>query len=120
MAVAYSISSMGQEHRKSLRRPSALSHLETSPTLPLAMGFLRFFQNYISPADGARCALYPTCSEYSLQALKKHGLLRGAVLTFDRLLHEPDERRMRRPEWIKGAYRVRDPLSSNELRRRQR
>ncbi len=120
MAVAYSISFMNDGYKEGLYSPSAREHLETSPTLPLAVGFLKFFQDYVSPVDGARCALYPTCSEYGVQALKKHGLLRGAVMTFDRLLHEPDEKRMRQAEWIKGAYRVRDPLSSNELLQRPR
>jgi hypothetical protein len=110
MASIYSISVMDGKYER-----AHLNDLETSPTRPLAIGFLKFFQEYISPTDDSRCALYPTCAEYSLQAIKKHGLPRGVVMTFDRLLHEPDEKRIRPAEFIKGAYRVRDPLSENEL-----
>ena len=50
-----------------------------------------FFSEYISPVDGDRCAMYPTCSAYSRQAIAKHGFLIGIVMTADRLIHENDE-----------------------------
>jgi hypothetical protein len=115
MAVIYSISIMEEGRREVSAGQSSLSSMDTSPVMPLTLGFLKFFQEYLSPTDGPRCALYPTCSEYSQHAVRKYGLLRGTVMTFDRILHEPDERRLKPAELIKGAYRVRDPLSENEL-----
>lgn len=116
LAVIYSISAMDAGYRQISDGPLlGEQEIETSPILPAAMGFIKFFQEYVSPGDGPRCALYPTCSEYGLQALKKHGLMRGLVMTFDRLLHEPDERRMKQALFIRGSYRVPDPLSENEL-----
>ncbi|HHE46630.1 MAG TPA: membrane protein insertion efficiency factor YidD [Bacteroidetes bacterium] len=44
------------------------------------------YQRFISPLFGARCRFYPTCSEYAMQALKKHGACRGAMLSAWRLL----------------------------------
>lgn len=35
---------------------------------------------------GVRCRFYPTCSEYSMEAFKKHGFLRGFWLSFKRLI----------------------------------
>lgn len=115
MGVVYSISLMDKDYKRALTTRGPLSDMETSPARPVAVGYLKFFQEYISPTDGPRCALYPTCSEYSLHAIRRHGLLLGAVMTFDRLLHEPDEKRMKKAEFIKGAYRVRDAVAENEL-----
>lgn len=33
-----------------------------------------------------RCKFYPTCSEYAKQALWKHGIMRGTLMTAARLL----------------------------------
>ncbi|CAI5962167.1 unnamed protein product [Closterium sp. NIES-65] len=40
----------------------------------------------ISPWIPASCRFVPTCSEYSVMALRKYGLLRGGILTAWRLL----------------------------------
>ncbi|MDP9814952.1 putative membrane protein insertion efficiency factor [Spirilliplanes yamanashiensis] len=40
----------------------------------------------MSPAMPARCRFYPSCSAYALEALTRHGALRGTWLTFRRLL----------------------------------
>lgn len=39
----------------------------------------------ISPLTPASCRYSPTCSTYSLQALKKHGLLKGGRLAIKRI-----------------------------------
>ena len=41
---------------------------------------LRYFFNL------GQCRFYPSCSEYFLEALKKHGLIYGALLTTKRIL----------------------------------
>ena len=52
---------------------------------------LSFYQTVVSPIDGDRCNMAPTCSRYSHLALETHGVLLGVMLTADRLLHEADE-----------------------------
>lgn len=47
---------------------------------------IRLYQRFLSPALGPRCKYYPTCSEYAVQALREHGLLRGTALAVWRLL----------------------------------
>lgn len=39
----------------------------------------------ISPLLGPRCRFAPTCSEYALQALARHGPIRGSWLTIRRV-----------------------------------
>lgn len=40
----------------------------------------------VSPWLGMNCRFQPTCSEYALEALDKHGALRGSWLTLRRIL----------------------------------
>jgi putative membrane protein insertion efficiency factor len=47
---------------------------------------IRLYQRFISPMLGARCRFYPSCSEYAVQALQKHGLFKGGALAAWRLL----------------------------------
>jgi putative membrane protein insertion efficiency factor len=46
---------------------------------------IRAYQLAISPMLGSRCRFYPSCSEYSMEALRHHGLFRGLWLTVRRL-----------------------------------
>ncbi len=48
---------------------------------------LRIWQRGITPGDGPRCPMRPSCSAYSMQAFHAYGL-GGYVLTFDRLLRD--------------------------------
>ncbi len=51
-----------------------------------AIGLIRLYQKYISPLTPPRCKYYPTCSAYALEAYRKHGLIKGTVLSTWRLL----------------------------------
>ena len=46
---------------------------------------VRFYRYFLSPFFGQHCRFYPTCSAYSLEALQKHGALRGGWLSIRRL-----------------------------------
>lgn len=46
---------------------------------------IRMYQKYISPLTGPHCRFYPTCSQYSLEAFKKYGFLKGLWLTIKRI-----------------------------------
>ena len=46
---------------------------------------VRGYQLIISPLLGPRCRYLPTCSEYALEAVEIHGILRGALLTIRRI-----------------------------------
>ncbi len=50
---------------------------------------IAFYRSQIRPAIGDRCLLQPSCSEYSRQAFKKHGMLAGVAMTADRFVREP-------------------------------
>ena len=50
------------------------------------IALLQGYKRYISPHLGHHCRFVPTCSEYAMQALATHGLLKGLLLTVWRLL----------------------------------
>ena len=52
--------------------------------LPL-IALVKFYQLCISPFTPPSCRFTPTCSQYALEALRKHGLLKGSWLTLRRL-----------------------------------
>ncbi|MBC7234901.1 MAG: membrane protein insertion efficiency factor YidD [Chloroflexi bacterium] len=52
----------------------------------LALGAIRFYQRFISPALPPSCRFTPSCSEYAYQAIQKYGLFYGAWLGLRRLL----------------------------------
>ncbi|MFT5647268.1 MAG: putative membrane protein insertion efficiency factor [Aureispira sp.] len=52
----------------------------------LFIGVIRFYQLTISPILPASCRYTPTCSQYSLEAIKKYGPFKGGYLAFRRIL----------------------------------
>ncbi len=52
----------------------------------LVLKLIRLYQKYLSPLLGPSCRFHPTCSEYSLMAIEKHGLLKGGLLATKRIL----------------------------------
>lgn len=70
----------------------------------IAKAPLLFYQRVISPGLPRRCKYEPTCSRYALQAIERHGVLRGMVLASWRLL--------RCNPWSHGGY---DPVQAQRL-----
>jgi uncharacterized protein len=46
---------------------------------------IRLYQYIISPLIPGACRFTPTCSEYSAEAIKKHGVIRGIFLGIKRI-----------------------------------
>ncbi|MBU8911523.1 MAG: membrane protein insertion efficiency factor YidD [Desulfobacterales bacterium] len=52
----------------------------------LLLLIIKFYQYVISPLTGRNCRYYPTCSAYALEAVEKHGSLKGTTLAVKRVL----------------------------------
>lgn len=50
------------------------------------MRMIRFYQEHISPATPPSCRYLPTCSSYALEAVDKHGALKGGMMSTARIL----------------------------------
>ncbi len=46
---------------------------------------VKIYQYVISPAIGPKCRFTPTCSQYAIAALQKHGLIKGTLLAIKRV-----------------------------------
>ena len=46
---------------------------------------IKLYQWFASPILKANCRYLPTCSEYAVLSLKKHGIIKGLYLTFKRI-----------------------------------
>jgi len=51
----------------------------------LVVGLIKAYQYLISPLLGSNCRFYPSCSQYAVEAVETHGVLRGAWLALRRL-----------------------------------
>jgi len=47
---------------------------------------IKAYQWMISPLLGPRCRFYPTCSQYAIEAIDRHGAWRGTRLALKRLV----------------------------------
>lgn len=52
----------------------------------LLVAVLRVYRFCVSPLLPPGCRFHPTCSQYAIEALQRHGLLRGCWLALRRIL----------------------------------
>jgi uncharacterized protein len=65
----------------------------------ILIGMVRLYKTYVSPFLPSACRFEPTCSEYAMEAMQKHGSLRGSGIAIYRVL--------RCQPFAKGGY---DPV----------
>jgi hypothetical protein len=109
--AAKKVSSRSAEERKSrffLTQPQRIP-------AAIGRGMLRAYQVVFSPRDGRECPMYPTCTTYAKEAVKKHGMLLGFAMTCDRLTHEPDEPKRVPSVIVRGHLRWFDPVENNDF-----
>ncbi len=69
----------------SLRSPRRLARLAVRLPALTVVGLLRLWQLLVSPVYGQTCRFYPSCTAYAMQAVDRHGLVRGGWLAVRRL-----------------------------------
>jgi putative membrane protein insertion efficiency factor len=57
-----------------------------NPLAKLFIAIIRFYQLVISPILPSACRYTPSCSAYGIEALKKHGAIKGSILTIKRIM----------------------------------
>tara|TARA_Y100000996_G_scaffold397112_1_gene363876 strand:+ start:715 stop:957 length:243 start_codon:yes stop_codon:yes gene_type:complete len=67
---------------------------------------IKVYQLLISPILRGNCRFLPTCSEYAIESLKSHGLIKGIILTIKRIA--------RCHPWGGHGY---DPIPSKDLKK---
>ncbi len=80
-------------------RPRSLAGWVLAPLTWLCILLIRFYQMFISPGLPPSCRFAPSCSAYALEAVQRHGALKGVWLGARRLV--------RCHPWHPGGY---DPV----------
>lgn len=75
-----------------------------------------FYDKVISPIDGQRCQMSPTCSVYSREAIHEHGFTKGLIMSFDRLLRCGFDLKQYPRLYIDGIERFLDPIPASKSR----
>jgi putative membrane protein insertion efficiency factor len=65
----------------------------------LIINIIKIYQRFISPFFPSSCKFSPSCSRYGIEAINKHGAIRGSYLTVKRVL--------KCNPWNNGGY---DPI----------
>lgn len=52
----------------------------------LMLRMIRFYKQFISPFLGPRCRFYPSCSQYTYEAIEKYGPFKGSWLGLKRIM----------------------------------
>ncbi|HIV99470.1 MAG TPA: membrane protein insertion efficiency factor YidD [Candidatus Ornithospirochaeta avicola] len=71
------------------------------------------YRGLLSPFFGPSCRYTPSCSSYFIQAVKKHGIIKGAILGFARLFRC-------RKSFLGGPDPVPETFSLKEIRDRHK
>lgn len=69
----------------------------------LLLKFIYFYQTAVSPHTKPKCKYYPTCSQYTYEAIEIHGAFKGVLMGIWRIL--------RCNPWSKGGY---DPVPEKD------
>ncbi|MDY0219530.1 MAG: membrane protein insertion efficiency factor YidD [Desulfobacterium sp.] len=91
-----------------------LADVENNQTGPHPI--IGFYERFISPVDGERCPMHPTCSAYARKAVQRHGLFMGWIMGCDRLVRCGRDETKISPGIIKDKNRATlDPVSANDF-----
>lgn len=52
----------------------------------ISTGLFFAYKEFISSQDFSSCAFHPSCSVYGVECVKRHGVIKGGILTFERLM----------------------------------
>lgn len=71
-------------NRQATRAPGGRTE-QTSLPVRVAIVFVKGYQQIVSPWLGPRCRFHPSCSNYCIEALIQHGMVRGLWLGIKRI-----------------------------------
>lgn len=91
-------------------------HRDETEKQPALIRFYRGPLNRLSAVRDGQCPMYPTCSEYSRQAINAYGPVMGAVMSIERLMRcGRDELRLSPKILDNGEFRCFDTVENNSF-----
>jgi len=83
------------------------------------LSIVQFYQgplNHLSAVKQGECPMSPSCSNYSIQSLQKHGFFVGWIMSCDRLMRcGRDELRLSPRILVNGKWKCDDPVKNNDF-----
>ena len=97
--------------------PYSTSIVEGSPLKVIAIGTVRFYQQYLSKTRQTRCPMYPTCSRFATLSLRKYGPLWGTLMVTDRIYFRENSNMHQFYELyeVDGMFQYYDPPENNYI-----
>jgi putative component of membrane protein insertase Oxa1/YidC/SpoIIIJ protein YidD len=96
--------------------PAKTEQAEQTATSSILTGPIHFYQKYLSGADGQRCPMTPSCSNYAARAVRRHGAFLGWIMACDRLMRcGRDELKLSPAVITRQGIRCQDPLDNNDF-----
>ena len=80
--------------------------MKRNPAVLLTVLIIRAYQVFLSPMFGRNCRFYPTCSQYTLEAVRQYGFIRGCFMGIRRIV--------KCGPWHPGGY---DPVPGAHARK---
>jgi putative membrane protein insertion efficiency factor len=68
-----------------VKQPTGFRFAQTNELTLAFTGLVRIYQLFVSSQDSPTCAFTPSCSRFGMTALRRYGVLRGILMTSDRL-----------------------------------
>jgi putative component of membrane protein insertase Oxa1/YidC/SpoIIIJ protein YidD len=86
----------------------------------LSESMVRFYQMNVSPKQGKKCPAYPSCSSFTLDAIKRYGFFQGFLMGLDRIYFRENFdmkylKHYRAVQTRNGEKRVYDPVDANNI-----
>jgi len=83
------------------------------------LSIVQFYQGpleHLSAVKHGECPMYPSCSEYSIQSLRKHGFFIGWMMSCDRLMRCGRDELWLSPKIMSnGKLKCYDPVEDNDF-----
>lgn len=110
-AIGPEINSRPVQHRA----PASLIGSSASYGKTISFAWLMAYQRGLSKLIPSNCPMHPSCSNYSIEAIVRHGPVIGIMMTADRLFHEGTEAKFVPNIVIDGRTRYVDPVENNDF-----
>lgn len=90
--------------------------LETGGFYDKVIGIYTGPLNHLRAVRQGECPMYPSCSQYSKDAINSFGFMKGWIMTMDRLMRcGKDETRLAKKIFINGQWKYYDPVEMNDI-----
>lgn len=118
VSVCAACASVAQGAAPHMRGPSVHSNISDSSSRARPVSIvLRFYRHYVTISDSDRCQMMPSCSIYAQEAFSRFGVIKGFLMTADRLTRCSNDMNSYNAIWVNDIKYAVDPVPDEEIMR---